>query len=240
MLPTPKFRSSDFQSNIFSCSYYYWRVPKLVYEIKVTLVGGGGAGGGACRGTGLYLRGGGGGGGSATILNQSVSVIPGDIITILVGGGGRLMNRDKMDGEDGYKSAVHYGPLRIEANPGFGGKGGLETSREGGQGGAGGQNACCPNLQGDPGQSGTILPPSFGISNGGDGGASGMGCPGGVGGSAGSGGNSYFGNGARAGRFPFGQGQPGTMGSGGGGSAPVLNAPLEGGPGGNGMVLIVW
>jgi len=217
-------------------TYYYWKVPQDVRQVKVTLTGGGGAGAGSKRD--LYLRGGGGGGAAASIIEKVLCVTSGDVITIQVGCGGSGY-AENLDGRDGYPSKVHYGMEQLEAENGFGGKSGKDDQKSGGLGGKGGVNQHCPKQSGCPGEDGTMLPPSFGISCGGDGGSSNF-ALGGLGGTGGSGGNSYFSNGGKGGIHPFGIGQAGSSGSGGGGSAPVSFNPVRGGDGGDGFVLFQW
>jgi len=217
------------------CSHY-WKVPNCVRTIYVTLTGGGGSGAAASRD--IYLRGGGGGGGAASIIKRPLDVHEGDVITIMVGGGGRE-NKSNMDGVDGHPSSIHYGAVKIVAENGQGGKAADPNANTGGRGGAGGENPECPNQSGCPGESGTMLPPSFGISCGGDGGASNF-AMGGLGGTGGSGGHSFFSHGGTGGILPYGGGQPGSLGSGGGGSSPVTFDPVQGGAGGDGFVLIQW
>jgi hypothetical protein len=73
-------------SQVFSVGTTNWTVPDGVYEITATGCGGGGGGGGSDAGA--NYNGNGGAGGGANLVSQTVSVVPGETLTIVVGAGG--------------------------------------------------------------------------------------------------------------------------------------------------------
>ena len=74
---------------------YSFVVPNGIYSLTVPLLVGGGGGGGGQDAGGGDTWGGGGGGSGGYYTNQTVSVTPGETLTITVGGGGYA-------GYDGY------------------------------------------------------------------------------------------------------------------------------------------
>lgn len=205
-------------------------VPKGVTAITVKAWGGGGAGGGG--GT----SGAGGDGGGAAFARGTLSVTPGEILTVHVGGGGTggvgAGGRNSGDGgSGGGRSAILRGTthLVVAAGGGGGGGGDNSSSTAGGTGGVGG---------GATGGSGG----TSSLSTGGTGGTQAMGGSGGSGGSTGeSGGLTYGGQGSRGsqaasptscGGGELGQGPAGGVTNGGDGGEGNVQAGCSGGGGG--------
>jgi hypothetical protein len=124
-----------------------WTAPAGVTSVTLQAWGAGGAGGGS----NINKKAGSGGGGGAYTLNNSVSVIPGNIyvnaITVGAGGTGSTGN----NGTNGQASSVAFGTT-VSANGGsFGwansatpGSGGAAGTYSGGNGGSGLQNVNGP------------------------------------------------------------------------------------------------
>lgn len=134
-------------------------VPPGVTSIAAAVwgAGGGGGGGGGEQGTNMVSGGGGGGG---ELVQGIISVTPGQTVTIHGGTGGTAgaYLSPAIDGTAGTPSyiSVDGGAQQLVANPGQGGKSGLN----GGNGGAGGDGSA----------GGTGLNPGTGFSSGGGGG----------------------------------------------------------------------
>ena len=205
-----------------------WVVPPEVTSIGVNLCGGGaggGAGGGGSSG-GYYAGGGGGGvGGAAAVCNTStISVTPGQVLTIKVGAGGGggsgsgsgyalegVCPSGMTSGGTGYygsagqsstiNSTLVVGPGGTNDNYYYGGGAGGggagcygSTNGNPGGGGGSGNNSICPITKGTNGNGGGT---GGGWGDPGVGGAGGSGC--GAGGGGGGGGARYGGAGGAGG-----------------------------------------
>ena len=112
-------------------------VPEGCHSITAYCVGGGGAGGDAGYMGGPYVGLGGGGGGGGRVLNKTMTVLPGQNITITIGGGG------SGNGGAGGTTTVAVNNQSVAA-PGGGGGGGSYANGwyiylwGGGSGGSGG------------------------------------------------------------------------------------------------------
>lgn len=197
-------------------------VPPGVSTIYVSGCAGGGGGGGGGGTTASVGSGcGGGGGAGQSIVRQSYTVTPGQVIEITIGGGGS---------PGGGGGAGTHG-----SNGTAGGNtviGALVTLTGGGAGGGGGGSTGVPGA-GAPG--GTGYPSG---SYGGDGGAGGVG---------GVGGTSPFGGGGGSGRSGSSTGVSGLSavdfgagGGGGGGVWQLAGNGAGGGAGAPGLVIIEW
>lgn len=104
-----------------------FKVPPGIYSIQVNMVGGGGGGGGAME-IGIGEAGGGGGAGGY-FLNQTMTVVPGEILTVTVGGGGFGApyvghSVTTPDGATGGSSSISGSLQQLVASGGTGGNGG--------------------------------------------------------------------------------------------------------------------
>lgn len=236
-------------------------VPVGVRSIDIHCTGGGGGGG---YGSSSSASGSGnGGGGGYTSYKTTVSVVPGQTITVIVGTGGIGNGADGSESYvtiNGVKHVSALGGLSgtsssiSKSNGGSGGGAGghnayIETSgagAAGGTNGGNGGNARRPNNQGwgNPGtaKGGTGQGTStkeFGTgatySGGGGGAGGGSGSIGGAGG-AGGGGKGGNGKNSRVG------GTDGSAGTGGGGGGAMYNAGGNAGvgKGGSGNVIVRW
>ena len=215
--------SAVFEKTSFSSatSGTNWIVPAGVTSITVKAWGGGGAGGG---GASPYSGGAGGGGGFA---RATLSVTPGDTLSVRVGGGGAgggagwNYEGGGGGGGGGYSGVFRSGTRLLVAGGGGGGGGGAGPAGDpvdndyGLAGGAGGGNAGVGNF-GPYGGGGTQ---SAGGASGGGSATAGVANTGGNGGNSGSGGGS--------------QGLGGTNG-GGNGAAGSTNPSIYWGGGGGG------
>jgi hypothetical protein len=201
-------------------------VPAGVTSLTVKMWGGGGGGGGGANGS---VGGAGGGGG---YVLETISVTPGENLTIYVGGGGGggAYNNGGNDagggGGGGGYSSIYRGSTPLGLVSGGGGGGGARNANAGGAGGAGG---------GTSGLSGATV----GNGVGGQGATSSSGGTGGVGGNNnGTTGGSLTGGAGADGRSAQGNdggGAAGGLASGGdGGSANVTTTRPGGGGGGSG------
>lgn len=188
---------------------YSFTVPGGVTAVTIkTFAGGGGGGGGN-----LSFGGGGGGGGGGSDVQSSVSVTPGEVLTVAVGagGGGGAANTDGNDGNDTEVLSGLLASLAVSYGGARGNSGSVAAGGAGGLAGAGG-------YAGGSGATG-ILPGGQGGGGGGAAGSTG----------AGSNGSSNFG----------GNGGTGGGGNGGGVSTtPDGSAPGGGGQGGNTSSLV--
>lgn len=177
-----------------------WEVPAGVSSIDVIVVGGGAGGGGGGGGNPMGVpyytasRGGGGGGGSGYKTEQnSVSVTPGQTLTITVGSGGSggsggAKGYNGVDGNDGGQSSITGTGVSVTANGGV--KGLTGSAAAGGTGGAGGNAgstgtggclSCTDNSPG--GNGGAAIYSTYGAGgNGGYGGCNAVGEAGSTGG----------------------------------------------------------
>jgi len=125
-----------------------WTVPDNVYEIDTLAAGGGGGGGGGGGSqTGGGNSGGGGGGAGATPQRAKYNVVPGEVLTIMLGvggnGGGRGRNSSDtsaaLDGTNSSETIVtsDLGNVDIYAPGVSGGTGSHSNAASTGVGGAG-------------------------------------------------------------------------------------------------------
>jgi hypothetical protein len=136
-----------------------WTVPTGVTSIKAVVAAGGGGGGGGVNG------GGGGGGAGGVIIQDSISVVPGESLTAVVGAGGAKGTNNGVHGSQGAGSSLSgslfsittvgggYGSGQAQVNGGNGGSGGGTTGytnygQQPGSGTAGQGNAGGPNTAG--------------------------------------------------------------------------------------------
>ncbi len=216
-----------------------WTVPAGVTSVMVKAWGGGGGSGSS--GAGLNSGAGGGGG----FAQDTVSVTPGQTITVYVGGGGTGgasgLSRGNGGGGGGYSGVYYSGSYRVIAGGGGGG-GGSGAAEAGGAGGAGG------GINGASGSSGTYGIGGGGATGsgiglggatagnngsgntGGDGGASGGGAAGGANGGGLGGGTGWA-------AYPAGGGGGGGYYGGGGGGMSFSGSGYGGGGGGGGSGL---
>jgi hypothetical protein len=206
---------------------FNWTVPAGVTQITVEAWGAGGAGGGSNNYTSCKGAGGAGGGGGAYAANSTVSVTPGQNLTIVVGAGG--IGVYGADGNDGGHSFVGN-----DTNPAHafvlaaGGSGGT-ANIAGGQppGGAGGRAEDSVGQTRIAGGNGTDGD-SGGLVYSGDGGDGAYG--------GGSGGDGFDGAENK-------NGYPGGAPGGGGGGGRTSNdygGAHAGGDGGDGKVVITY
>lgn len=189
------------ESSFTSPGIYSWTVPIDVTSISVVTVGGGGGGGGAGSGDGK-----GGGGGGALAYRNSISVTPGETLTVGVGTSGQPGIVPTSTASAGGNSYIKRGAISlVEAG---GGQKGNDTSLDGNRNGGAG---------------GTVI-----VGSGGAGGNGGPGDGGGGGGGGGAGG--YSGKGGNGNTFG-GAGDNGIGGAGGGGGGGNTTASGGGGVG---------
>lgn len=166
-----------------------WTIPVDVIGAKATLIGGGGGGGG---GTGSN-NGGGGGAGSSAIAYLD-ALIPGETITVTIGGAGTGVSG--ATGADGGATSISSGTLTIPTVTTVGGHGGFSTAATSAGGAA------------------SAMGTGGAINTGGSGGVLG------TGGVGGSGAGSFFGGGGAGAGVGGINGNPATgWGSGGGGGS---------------------
>ncbi len=158
---TPELASESTISQTFDTpGEHTFTVPQGVTEITLKLWGAGGAGGAGFR-QGQTNRSGGGGGGGA-FRTETISVTPGETISITVGAGGTPVSGSGNSGEGGGSSVLEYDGLTLTASGGDGGEN--ATSGDRGSSGAGGSGATDGTFHGGDGADGT--------QNGGGGGGS--------------------------------------------------------------------
>jgi hypothetical protein len=205
-------------------------VPPGVFSIGASVTGGGGGGGGGGYGTGGESSGSGGGGGSGYTSTGSISVTPGETLTVVVGAGGLAgashYSRSAIgNGGNGGASTLSRGASTLlTAAAGNGGTGGLENQTV--AGGTGFNNGSV-----GLGAVGTVRA-------GGNGGASTLAS--GAVGVASTGGGSGF-----AGITAAPSGTSGAGGAGGGasdgvGSGPAGDQAANGGAGGAGQITLSY
>jgi hypothetical protein len=189
------------ESSFITPGTFSWTVPTGVDTISVVTVGGGGGGGGAGGSDGK-----GGGGGGALAYVNSISVTPGETLTVGVGTSGRPGIVPTSTASAGGNSYIKRGAISlVEAG---GGQKGNDTSLDGNRNGGAG---------------GTVI-----VGSGGAGGNGGAGDGGGGGGGGGAGG--YSGKGGNGNTFG-GDGNNGIGGAGGGGGGANSNSVGGGGVG---------
>jgi hypothetical protein len=211
------------QANAGQAGTFTWTVPAGVTSVMVNWLIAGGAAGGS--GDAVGNGGGGGGGGSGGFYHWApLTVNPGDVLTIIVGGGGLLSSNPI--GVAGSGSSILINNIKVLGTTGGGG-GGQGTNGIGGQGGPGGGPT---GLTGQQGPAGTN---DF-ANSWGAGGAPGPieTCHGGAGGTLGGGGD--FNTGSSAGKAGIGPGS----GGGGGGCLDRVGGRWNGGAGCDGYVEI--
>lgn len=221
-----------------STGSYTWTVPAGVTSIKVIATGGGGGGGGT-SGTSA-----GSAGGAGAVVTSTLTVTPGQVLTLFVGGGGGAGTSapsltNGAGGGGGASSNIDAGAAdQIIAGGGGGGGGNSPSASAGGNGGgangAGGAGGSVSSTTGGSGGAGGIggaggtnsmmmsgvtggSGPGGPGGNGGSNGGSAY--PGGIGGGgngAGTGGNDTSNDLAGGGGGGFGGGGSGVAGTGGG------------------------
>jgi uncharacterized repeat protein (TIGR02543 family) len=221
---------------------FTWTAPTNVYSVQVQCWGGGGAGGGgATTGSGSSRSEGGGGGGGAYASN-TISVIPGNNYTIVVGAGATSTgNTYTTAGNSTFASTL------VVAAGGGNGQGFSTGSTQSGTGGAAGLASASTGavtFSGGAGENG-ITGASASNYGGGGGSSAGTNAAGvtstsitGLGAIApAGGGNGGSGWGTNNGA---GGGRPGFSPGGGGGGANIATATQNGGSGANGQVTLTW
>jgi len=201
-----------------------WTVPAGVTSITGLTIGGGGGGAGS-RGDRDTGNGGGGGGGLA---RGTITVTPGQVLTIVVGNGGTAGGNDASGGAGGASSITGNSETYLR---GGGGSGGIVRNNTAVS--TGGTSTGTARLIGGTGGA-TIAP---GSNNGsGGGGAAGYTGNGGSGGGTGAGTNGAGGGGGGGGStnsgLGYGGGGVGINGEGSNGTGGILNAVGTGGSGG--------
>ena len=231
---------------------FSWTCPEGVTSVSAICIGGGGGGGNS-----FYPGGGGGGLG----WKNNISVTPGQSYTVVVGAGGSARSQTYSSPGAGFPGSASYfiNTSTVRGGGGSSGSGGTYTGDGGGNGGAGGSSGGgggaggysgngggqgsagsgggagggyqASGLQSGGGGGGTDI---FGAGTSGAGGTSGS--KGGKGGSGGDDGYGYSSESGDAGSFLYG---------GGGASGSPSNTVdpsfyRGGGPGGTGVVRIIW
>ncbi len=203
---------------------YTWTVPPGITSVSVVATGGGGGG------AGLAGTGPGGAGGAGAVVTSTLSVTPGQVLNLVVGGGGQAGTNGTVvnsgacgaGGGGGGSTNIDAGSSDQIIAGGGGAGGGCNTAGAGGiAGGTGGAGGNGGGLGGSAGGGG---------GSGGIGGAAG---PGGVSGSNGNGGPGGTGGSNGGTLIPGGSGGSG-VGSGAGASNPLGSAVNGGGGGGYG------
>lgn len=206
-IPTPNTQISfnDFHSKSAITNFnhnthgtYSFVVPRGVTSVAVTVVGAGGGGGSNNSSGSVY---GGGGGGSGGYVQTTITVTPGETLTIVVGWGGYGSNYN-FNGNYAYYNNVYTDTNIYQQNPGTwasGGAGGSSSISRGATtlvsatGGGGGVTLGAGGAAGSPnGVAGGGYPGNYGfcgqplnggkntlqLGNGGNGGYCGVGFPG--------------------------------------------------------------
>ena len=223
-----------------------WTIPTNVCTIIIEAWGGGGGGGGAYNSGGDAT---GGGGGAGAYAKKTLTVTPGQTISITVGSGGSGGTTSGTNGSPGTISKATYNSV-IVCQADFG-RGGQTKTSDNAPGGAGGLVVNCIGevaWAGGTGGAGRIGG-SFDNGGGGGGGA-GTSQAGGNGGSlynvssAPSGGTGYYsGNNGGKGSYSSGGGNSGSTGTapgGGGGGGCEYTGSASGGAGAAGRIIITY
>ena len=206
-----------------------WVVPYGVNQITIKVWGGGGGSGG---GGGNAVGGAGGGGG---FVQDTISVTPGESLTVVVGSAGGAGQHDGSfadgsgGGGGGHSAFKRNGTYLLIAGGGGGGGSGSEANEGGGAGSGGGTHTS----QGVDGVNGS----GTGFGNGGSGGtslAAGLGGTGGSGTDGGDAGNNAGGYGGDGTGGALAGGAGGAIGSGGKGGLGAVEDQAGGGGGGGG------
>lgn len=214
---------------------YTWVVPEGVTEISPVLVGGGGSSG---ISNSANADAGGGGGGGGLRWATSVSVTPGESLTIEVGEGGHSQTYDQFPakGIDGGATVVKRG-LEVLLEAGGGSGGGTNGIADGGEGGTGTDLGIEGVGGGNGGHGGRGGYYNLGGAGGGAGGYSGNGGRGGGDNAGATGPGNGSGGGAGGERSSWGAGGGGgvgLLGSGADGHSGTYNSYTPGGGGGSG------
>lgn len=210
-------------TSIYSTDWYQIDTPSGLTNLFISLCGAGGAGGpGAVDG--IVFQGGGGGGSGESISRYPINLYGApSIIRAKCGAGGSAIHSNGMPSMVEVWVYKDFNQIvRLEASGGLG-----STNINGGQGAV---SSILPIYNGQNGQNGDAILPSFGNTFGG------------------AGGNTVFGKGGRGGnRYTIKNeynidvlqqnGEVGTNGGGGGGSVPGSSVISRGG---NGFVMIEW
>jgi hypothetical protein len=206
-------------------------VPTGVTSISAVCIGGGGGGG--ARGSNTDEPGAGGGGGA--LAYATLSVTPGETLTVTVGAGGNGGQTAAAAGTAGGSSVIRRAAaILVGANGGAGGAGGNNGVNP--TGGAGG--TILVGTGGSGGQGGNGQEGTNG-RRGGGGGAGGYSGPGGAGGNNGGNGSNGTGGGGGGGggtstqTTTGGGGGVGLLGQGSNGTAGTASVNATGGSGGN-------
>ena len=206
-----------------------WVVPYGVNQITIKVWGGGGGSGG---GGGNAVGGAGGGGG---FVQDTISVTPGESLTVVVGSAGGAGQHDGSfadgsgGGGGGHSAFKRNGTYLLIAGGGGGGGSGSEANEGGGAGSGGGTHTS----QGVDGVNGS----GTGFGNGGSGGTSlaeGLGGTGGSGTDGGDAGNNAGGYGGDGTGGALAGGAGGAIRSGGKGGLGAVEDQAGGGGGGGG------
>lgn len=232
-------------------------VPADIYSLQIEAAAGGGSGGSSetgdqsCSGTG----GGGGGGGSYVV--GTISVIPGDVLTLITGSGAPGPGGADSWGSTGGTTKITGTNINIELAGGGGGGPGRNNYSDGyGVAGVGGNLVSLTGFTGystkgsnggvsnGPNCGGGCCAGVAGVNSfhalGGAGGIPGWASGGGGGGGASLGAGGRGGNGNGAGSDPRSMGLPGTLGGGGGGASDECTTANSRGAGGNGVIKLSW
>lgn len=119
---------------------FNWTVPVGVRSCSVSLIGGGAGGGGGNTGAAYYNGRGGGGGAGGLSVRNSLTVTPGETLSVVVGAGGTGGTVTNTGGNGGQSSLRRGTTVLSSANGGLGGGGssGWSTGHTNGIGGSGG------------------------------------------------------------------------------------------------------
>lgn len=210
-----------------------WTCPPGVTTISVAVQGGGGAGGAAS--TTSSARGAGGGGGGCA-YSPAVTVVPGTVYTVTVGGGGAGGSGN--GGAGGASSFSGAGITTLTANGGGGGA--LNTGSGASRGAGGTASGGTANFSGGNGDS-TSTTTAGGAGGGGAGTTGGGAAASGTTAGAGGSGSPAGGSGAAGQTSANHAGLTGNApGGGGGGAYKGSTSVLNGGNGGAGQVVITY
>lgn len=222
------------QSSFTSSGTYTFTVPPTITSISAVVVGGGGGGGAADTGNSRLATNTGGGGGG--LAYGTISVTPGETLTVVVGAGGQGGIGDAANGSSGGTSSISRSGTTLLS--GGGGTGGIYRNNGNGAGGASGGTSRTGGGSGGNGGSGSNNAGSTG--GGGAGGYSGNGGDGGAfdsAGAAGAGGGGGGGGGFNGGSdtaLAGGGGGVGILGSGSNGTGGTAGTGGGGGGGSSG------
>lgn len=241
-------------------SHQNWQVPSGITAVRVRAVGAGGGGGAGGTSATASLQAGGGGGAAGTVIDQVVTVTPGDTLAITAGdpgasggtGGGAGANTGG-NGNLGTAAKVVNGlsTTLVNAPGGSPGHGSAATSTTVGGGGlysTNGSSSTSALWPGSGGVPGATPGPADGMVIGGGGGGAASASAGGGGGTAQSSASALAyqaagvsgASGTTSGVAGAGATMPGCGGAGGGGGNNNTGAGGNGGQGGPSQVEIWW